>query len=139
MATRPRLYFDRHTAGRLRERIQKDAGLRERWAKLLARAKYLLDSHLIPEEVAEQGGGQHANYGLPSGQVFGMGLTLGLAYHVGGEKQYADKLRDALLYYARYQRWGGQGLAERVPPWHSELNTARFCCWSRSALSPASR
>jgi len=42
-----------------------------------------------------------------------------------GEKRYAKKLRDALIHYGTLSRWAGD--AHRDPPWHSELNTARFC------------
>jgi hypothetical protein len=125
--SRPRLYFQSRDVARLRARIERDDAFRKRWTALIERAKRLLDSQLVPEDVAERGGGQHANYGQPGGQISEMGLTLGLAYHVTGERQYAEKLRQAMLYYTGYTRWNGQGLAERVPPWHSELNTARFC------------
>ena len=127
VASRPRLYFDRRRIERLRQRIRAEAQLGQAWKALLSRAGQLLESELVPERVAEQGGGQHANYGRPSGQTSQMGITLGLAWQVTGEKRFAEKLREALLYYGQYVRWGGQGLAERVPPWHSELNTARFC------------
>jgi hypothetical protein len=119
VAARPRLYFSQQDLARVRERVKN--------SPLLDSAKRLLESQLVTEEVAQRGGGQHANYGLPGNQVSQMGLTLGLAYQVTGEKQYAEKLRDALLHYAGYQRWSGQGLDERNPAWHSELNTARFC------------
>jgi hypothetical protein len=90
-------------------------------------ARRLLDASFVTEEVAARGGGQHANYGQPGNQISAMGLTLGLAYHVTGEKPYAGKLRDALLDYAGYQRWNGPGQEGRAPQWHSELNGARFC------------
>ncbi len=93
----------------------------------MERAEALTDARLVPETMAEEGGGQHANYGRPSGQISEMGLTLGLVFHVTGEKRFAEKLRETMLAYVEYKRWGGQGLADRVPPWHSELNTARFC------------
>jgi len=56
-----------------------------------------------------------------------MGQTLGFAYQVTGEERYAEKLRDALLYYTGYKRWCGVMFTTWDPPWHSELNTARFC------------
>lgn len=127
VASRPRLYFDRKTIERIRMRIRTDARLETVWKALLSRAERHLKSELAPERVAEEGGGQHANYGRPAGQVSDMGMTLGLAWQVTGEKRFAEKLREALLYYGQYVRWGGQGLADRIPPWHSELNTARFC------------
>lgn len=115
----PRLYFRREQL----EKIRRAPG----WPAVLQRADRLLGSALVPEKVAETGGGQHANYGAPSGQISDMGLTLGLAYQATGRKTYAEKLRQTMLAYAGYQRWYGQGLADRTPPWHSELNTARFC------------
>src|SRR5437879_4577001 len=127
VTTRPRLYFDAREIERIRRLSASDGEFKRRWAAILDSAKRMLDVRLIPETEAERGGGQHANYGAPGGQISGMGLTLGLAYHVTGDKQYAEKLRQAMLQYAAYKRWYGQGLDGRVPPWHSELNTARFC------------
>ena len=81
----------------------------------------------VPEVVAERGGGQQANYGQPAKQIAWMGLTLGLLYQLTGDTQYAVKLHDAMQHYGQYVRWGGQGLADRNPPWHSELDTGQFC------------
>ena len=72
------------------------------------------------------GVGQHANYGEPGNQISEMGLTLGLLYHLTGEKIYADKLRDAMFYYAQYAHWNPPGFPRRSPPWYSELDTAKF-------------
>jgi hypothetical protein len=123
----PRLYYTAGRAAEIRGRLRRDAVLQRHWARLIERANRLLNAALVKEEIAEQGGGQHANYVAPGSQISDTGPTLGLAWHVTGERKYADKLREALLYYSKYRRWGGQGLADRVPPWHSELNTARFC------------
>jgi hypothetical protein len=123
----PRLFFGPTDIGRLRQRIERDVPFRESWAGLLESARRLLDAAFISEEVAARGGGQHANYGQPANQISSMGSTLGLAYHVAGERQYAAKLRDAMLHYARYQRWNGPGQAGRSPQWKSELNGAGFC------------
>ena len=93
----------------------------------MTRAKRLLTAQLFSEDIAQRGGGQHANYGAPGNQIADMGMLLGLAWQATGEKAYAEKLREAMLHYAGYSRWSGQGLDARVPAWHSELNTARFC------------
>jgi hypothetical protein len=127
VTTRPRLYFDTKAGERIRRASRAGGEFQQRWSTVLDNAERLLDAELIPEEVAERGGGQHANYGAPSSQISNMGLTLGLAWHVTGDKQFAEKLRETMLAYAAYKRWYGQGLDDRVPPWHSELNTARFC------------
>jgi hypothetical protein len=127
VTSRPRLYFDARAVERIRRSAATDSAFRARWTAVLENARQLLDARLFTEDMAERGGGQHANYGAPGGQISNMGLTLGLAYHVTGEKQYAEKLRQAMLQYSGYKRWYGQGLDDRVPPWRSELNTARFC------------
>ena len=119
VASRPRLYFDARAVERVRRSIAAGGEFQKRWMAVLESAKRLLDARLFPEDVAERGGGQHANYGAPGGQISVMGLTLGLAYHVTGEKQFAEKLRQAMLQYAGYKRWYGQGLDDRVPPWRS--------------------
>src|SRR5258707_5446978 len=94
VAARPRLYFTREAAERARRHAD--------WPKLIEQAKHLLESRLIGQDIAQRGGGQHANYGAPGGQISQMGLTLGLAYHATGEKPYAEKLRDAMLHYAGF-------------------------------------
>jgi hypothetical protein len=95
-------------------------------AALKMRGETLLTEDTVPERIAEIGGGQQANYATPGNQITEMGLTLGLLFHLTGDKRYADKLREALLYYAGYVRWAGQGLADRFPQWHSELDTTKF-------------
>ncbi|TSA54608.1 MAG: DUF4962 domain-containing protein [Planctomycetaceae bacterium] len=124
-SNRPRLFFTAERVNRLRERAAEDAIFKEALGKLLERANRLLDARLVSKESAEGGSGQHGNYGRPSGQISNMGPTLGLAYQMTGEKRYAEKLRDALVHYGGLSRWAGD--ANHEPPWHSELNTARFC------------
>jgi hypothetical protein len=119
----PRLFYNASSLDSIRQQLASDAAAD---AALKAQGEQLLAASLVPETVAMRGGGQHANYGTPAHQIADMGLTLGLLYHLTGEKRYADKLREALLYYAQYVRWAGQGLAQRSPQWHSELNTATF-------------
>jgi hypothetical protein len=125
--SRPRLFFDPERIVRLRQQIQEEGPVKEAWSRLLSRADRLLQAEFVSEDYAERGSGQHGNYGAPSSQVSDLGMTLGLAYQVTGQESYAQKLRDALLYYAGYKRWGGRDFLNRQPPWHSELNTARFC------------
>lgn len=119
----PRLFYNAASLASLRQRLA-DAAAAE--ADLHKGGEQLLAASLISETDAMRGGGQHANYGAPARQVADMGLTLGLLYQLTGEQRYADKLREALLYYAQYVRWAGQSFASRVPPWHSELGTATF-------------
>ncbi len=125
--SRPRLLFDKERVERLRRQVENEGPIREGWLELRQRADRLLKADFVSREYAESGKGQHGNYGRPSSQVRDMGQTLGLVYQVTGEKRYAEKLREALLHYGKYRRWGGEALARRDPPWHSELNTARFC------------
>jgi hypothetical protein len=120
---RPRLFYNANSLRRMRAMLASDANAE---AALKERGEVLLAAELIPEKIAEIGGGQQANYATPGNQITEMGLTLGLLYHLTGEKRYADKLREALLYYTHYVRWAGQGLADRFPPWHSELDTTKF-------------
>jgi hypothetical protein len=56
-----------------------------------------------------------------------MGLNLGLLYQLTKEEKYGKKLYESMSHYGRYVRWGGPGLADRRPPWHSELDTSEFC------------
>lgn len=122
-AGRPRLFYSAASLERLRQALATDpaadAELKKHGEKWMAAA-------LIPESVAMEGEGQHANYGQPGDQISDMGLTLGLLYQLTGDRRYAGKLRDAMLYYSNYVRWTGQSFGHRSPPWHSELDTAKF-------------
>lgn len=121
----PRLFFTPEKLERLRRRAAEDVTFGDAWSNLLVRADRQLDEKLVSKEYAEGGTGQHGNYGRPSAQISSMGATLGLAYRMTGDKRYAGKLRDALIHYGQLNRWAGD--ANNDPPWHSELNTARFC------------
>ncbi len=125
LSNRPRLFFTAERIKRLHERAAKDSVFKEASDKLLERADRLLDAKLVSKESAEGGSGQHGNYGRPSSQIADMGPTLGFAYQMTGDKRYAQKLRDAMIHYGSLNRWAGD--AHHDPPWHSELNTARFC------------
>jgi oligo-alginate lyase len=122
---RPRLFFTAEKLKRLRQRIAKGGAFRDAWSRILSRANRELYEKLVSKKYAESGTGQHGNYGPPSSQISEMAGTLGLAYQMTGDKRYAAKLRDALIYYGDLHRWAGD--AHNKPPWHSELNTARFC------------
>lgn len=120
---RPRLFYNADSLNRMRQILASDPTAD---ASLKRRGDELLVADLFPESVAEIGGGQQANYITPSKQIAEMGLTLGLLFHLTSDNRYAAKLRDAMLYYSKYVRWAGPGLAERIPPWHSELDTTTF-------------
>jgi hypothetical protein len=110
---------------RLQQRIEQDERFREAWLRIKERADRQLKEQLVSKEYAEGGTGQHGNYNAPSSQIANMASTLGLAYRMTGNKEYAQKLKEALLHHAKLARWAGD--AGNVPPWHSELSTARFC------------
>ena len=122
---RPRLFFTPEKVTRLRQRIEQEDRFRQAWLRIQERAERQLKDKLVSKERAEGGTGQHGNYGEPSGQIANMASTLGLAYRMTGNREYAQKLKEALLQYGELARWAGD--AGNVPPWHSELNTARFC------------
>lgn len=121
--SRPRLFYNDASLGRIRKMLAADPAAD---AALKKTGEELMAANFFPEAVAEIGGGQQANYITPARQISDMGLTLGLLYHLTGDRRYADKLREAMLHYATYVRWYGQGLADRAPQWHSELDTATF-------------
>lgn len=122
-AGRPRLFYNTESLKQIQRAFAADSAAQ---TALMQRGDELLKADFYPESVAEIGGGQQANYITPAKQVSDMGLTLGLLYHLTGDKKYAAKLRDALLYYGNYVRWAGPELIERNPPWHSELDTTTF-------------
>lgn len=121
---RQRLYLNAPTVVRLKQRFREDKA----WAnQLLAEGDQLLGEEFIPESVAKEGGGQQAKYGKPAKQIADMGITLGLLYELTHETKYAQKLHAAMQHYGEYSMWGGPGLLDRDPPWHSELDTGQFC------------
>jgi len=125
LSNRPRLFFTAERIKNLQERAAKDSVFKEASNKIIERADRLLEAELVSKEYAEGGSGQHGNYKRPSSQIADMGTTLGLAYRMTGEERYAEKLRDAMIHHGNLNRWAGD--AHHDPPWHSELNTARFC------------
>lgn len=119
----PRLFYNGVSLDRLRQALATDAVAD---ANLKDSGDELLAADFISEKVAMQGDGQQAHYGLPGEQMSEMGLTLGLLYHLTGDQRYAEKLREAMLYFANYGRWTAPSFAHRMPPWNSELDTAKF-------------
>ncbi len=122
LAVHPRLFYNPASLEHLRQMLAADgadSGLKRHGEQLIA-------ADLIPESVARQGAGQQANYGEPGSQISDMGLTLGLLYQLTGDRRYADKLRDAMLYYSKYARWTAESFERRSPPWLSELDTSTF-------------
>ena len=120
---RPRLFYNSASLNRLRQWFASDAAAN---AALKERGEELLAADFIPESVATSGPGQQQNFFTPGDQISEMGLTLGLLYHLTGEERYADKLKEAMFYYAGYARWTASGFPHRSPPWHSELATTKF-------------
>lgn len=123
----PGLLFTKCRVDELRRRIEEDADFQREWQRVIERAESLLTEDFTSEKEADEPDTQHGNYRRPGTQITNMGLTLGLAYQVTGDERYAEKLRSALLYYSQYRKWYGKGILRFDPPWHSELNTARFC------------
>lgn len=122
---RPRLFFTPEKVRQLQQRLERDERARAGWQKIKARADRQLGEDLVSKEYAEGGSGQHGNYGRPSNQMVSMASHLGLAYRMTGNEDYARKLKEAMVHYGQFARWAGD--AHHTPPWHSELNTARFC------------
>ena len=119
--SRPRLFFTAEKLERLRQRINKNSTFDEAWNKMLEQANRLLKQKLFSKEYAESGTGQHGNYNRPSSQISNMAGTLGLAYQMTGEKQYAKKLRDALIHYADLNRWAGLNQPHFVHYFQNEI------------------
>ncbi len=119
----PRLFYNLASLKHLREWFATDAAAHK---ALEHRGAELLAADFIPPSVARHGPGQQENFAAPGVQISEMGLTLGLLYHLTGDTRYADKLRDAMFYYAQYTHWTAPSFFHRSPPWHSELDTSTF-------------
>ena len=120
----PRLFYNSDSLHHLRQWLTADTAARDTLHK---RGRELLAADFIPESVAMRGHGQQEDFVVPGVQISEMGLTLGLLYHLTGDKRYADKLREALLFYANYTHWTAPSFFHRSPPWHSEIDTTTFC------------
>src|SRR5579875_1087370 len=125
--TYPRLFYNEATIEDLKARLKRDNELAQRWSELIAYADRLSSASLMPQSDAEKGSGDDASFGAASRQIGEMGMVLGLAFHVTQNETYSGRLREALLHFSGYTVWHGPGFPKRNPPWHSELNTARFC------------
>ncbi|MGH8016738.1 MAG: hypothetical protein ACREIA_00330, partial [Opitutaceae bacterium] len=125
------LYFTTDAIARLRQQLAADRALEPHWSALLARADAFVQAALVTEEEArrpaQRGNAARARYPQASGQLVGMGTTLGLAYQITGDERYAAKLRQALLHFAGYEQWCSPAYNTRTPRWSSELATAAFC------------
>lgn len=125
--TYPRLFVNSSKLETLKSQVKRDPKLSLHWVKIMERANRLLAEKFVSETYADADDSQHGNYGAPSRQMAFMGEYLGLVYHITGDPKYAHKLKEALLYYSKYQKWFGKGCLDFDPQWHSELNTAHFC------------
>ncbi len=119
----PRLFYNQASLSHLRHWFASNAAARD---ALQRSGNELMAAEFIPQSVAMRGPGQQENFAAPGEQMTDMGLTLGLLYHLTGDKRYADKLRQAMLYYAQYTHWTAPSFFHRSPPWHSELDTSTF-------------
>ncbi len=152
----PAVFFPVAKVDAFRARLATEPGLRARWARLIKNADGLAglklmsfgDANDIPPgtKIGSPGMGRNANYGVASGQMRKLGLTLGLAWRVTGEERYARKLREALLNFTGFERWVSQARLDEHQPWHSDLNTAGLTMGCAAAyeaihgmLTPAQR
>lgn len=124
--THPRLLFSCEDIEKIKLKIISNKKYKNEVDEVLKEASELLNQAFYPEEYADSVYSQHGKYGDPANQVGRMGLYLGFAYQITGEPKYAEKLKEALLYYINYKKWTGSECLDRDPPWTSELNTARF-------------
>ena len=124
--THPYLFLNSSGIDGLRRELQTNQNLSQHWFEMVDQADQLLKEECISEDYADASNSQHGNYGAPSNQIYKMADYLGLAYAITGDKKYGEKLKEALLYYSQYKKWFGKGCLDYDPPWHSELNTARF-------------
>ena len=110
--------------------------------EMTLRAEALRAQTLYAEAEADGESTQHGRYHLPGDQLTEVADVLGA---LGGEEN-LNCLSRALGHYAAYHKWIGSELLRRDPPWHSELNTARFLygfslgydC-ARDSLAPGER
>lgn len=100
--------------------------LRPLYDTLLQESKTALAEALYPESYADAENTQHGHYNVPGDQLIRFANVLGMRYVLDGDAECADKLKEALLQYAAYDKWIGSECLRKTPPWHSELNTARF-------------
>jgi len=126
LQARSRLYLTAADLPALRARFESDTLLQKARAGLLARAENALTMELTDESYAADGQGQHGNYYAADAVASASIETCAFAYLVTGDKRFAQRAREGLRHFARYQAWTGREFGRRDPPWHSALETAHF-------------
>jgi len=126
LGPRPRMYFHADDVPALRQRLERDARLRDARERFLTRAREGLTIPLPPESEAQAGPSQHGNYrrvGRVAEQVI---RGSAFAYLLTGEEPFAERAVAGMRHFAEYDAWIGRLFAHRKPPWRSALENAAF-------------
>lgn len=120
--THPNLFFSRRDVENYKKKINTDAAARERYNSAIADYEKFLAEPVVTEQQANCGTNQHADFGLLNGQANRFCNCLGVKYLVDGDKKCAEKIRELLLSFIKFERWYAVTYTRRTPvPWHADL------------------
>ncbi len=122
----PNLYCNAEDIARVRKSLEEGTELGEKYKSYVSSADAKLKEELHTEEFANSLYSQHGKYYDVGSQIGGMASVLGLKYAVEGDIACAEKLKEALLHFAKFKVWTGPENLDRIPAWHSGLETAHI-------------
>ena len=69
---------------------------------------------------------QHGKFYEVRAQIIKTAHVLGFLYQITGKREYAERVREVMLFFASFKSWAGPSNKDRETPWRSELNTAHI-------------
>jgi len=121
----PRLFCGRDEIEGLRRRAEESDEVKKHIDTLRQRADSLLDVEFLTEEYANAAITQHGNFYEIGAQLERFVSCIPFLYQLG-ETKYTEKIRSALLHYAKFAAWTGPSNKFRKIPWQSDLSTTRI-------------
>lgn len=127
----PNLFLSKEDVEKYKLRIAEDQSAMSRYQTAVSETEKFLEEEFISEEKANGGTSQHADFGLLNHQANRFCSVLGVKYLIEGDERCAEKIKQFLLHYIKFERWYSSSYTRRTPvPWHSDLcstaNTLAF-------------
>lgn len=123
-SSHPRLLYGNAEIQALKARLT-DPDIAAEIDALRARAKTLSEQPLFTEEYANAAPTQHGNFYELGAQITSFAEVFGILYAIG-DREYTEKIKQALLHYATFRAWTGPANKSRKTPWSSDLSTTRL-------------
>lgn len=121
--THPYLYFSKADAEAYFAERRKRSDWNAYYARVCEAAEKALCEELVTETAAKGNTvSQHADYGLLNGQANRFFSTLGVKYLADGDIRCAERMKEMLLSFIRFERWHSDSYYKRIPvPWHADI------------------